>query len=265
MEIRKIEDDDIDELLNLINEHDEDDMESARHYFKNNGLSEQRVLIDENEIKATSGYEKIEGTNNTVFISWTYTKISDCKKGYGKKIFSHIMEELSDIGTVKSFIKISNYKDPKGYMPYNNAMQMYQSFGYQEELISKNFYDKGEDQIILSKYINKYSYTKNILNEKPTIRFNGIYEIEDTDGAYSFSWDVIKDSFFQKRSFSVEDLNIGIDAVKQKKGRIIFITFPSNLPLIHMPLQKAGFKYVGQLENYYENGVHELHFVRNII
>ena len=51
---------------------------------------------------------------------------------------------------------------------------------------------------------------------------------------------------------------------EEKKGRKIFITFPSNLPLIHLPLQEAGFKYIGELKNYYELGIHEMHFVHNL-
>ena len=68
----------------------------------------------------------------------------------------------------------------------------------------------------------------------------------------------------KKRSFSLEDLNIGLNDVKDLGGRKVFITFPSNLPLIHQPLQQAGFKYVGQLRDYYEEVIHEMHFSHDL-
>jgi len=36
------------------------------------------------------------------------------------------------------------------------------------------------------------------------------------------------------------------------------------LPLIHKPLQEAGFKYVGSLKNYFELGIDEMHFVHRM-
>ena len=101
--------------------------------------------------------------------------------------------------------------------------------------------------------------------EKPVIRFNGLHEIADSDGAYTFAW-VVQDSIklFGKRSFSVDDLMLGLRSVKEAGGRRVFLTFPSNLPLIHKPLQAAGFKFVGQLTDYYERGVHEFHFTHDL-
>ena len=52
-----------------------------------------------------------------------------------------------------------------------------------------------------------------------------------------------------------------MSAAHEQGARKIFLTFPSNLPLIHKPLQEAGFKYVGCLSDYYEADIHEYHFV----
>lgn len=144
---------------------------------------------------------------------------------------------------------------------------MYQSLGFKEELISLDFYDEDENQRILGLNLTEETPDEEleIQDEKPVIRFNGLYEIAETDGAYTFSW-IVEDKvkLFGKRSFTVEDLNIGIESVKYQGGRKIFLTFPSNLVLIHRPLQAAGFKFVGELRDYYEPGVHELHFTHDL-
>ena len=142
---------------------------------------------------------------------------------------------------------------------------MYESFGFECEVVSKDLYDQGEDQFIYSKNLTPIAEEEaEKLNEKPVIRFVDIFEITGTNGAYSFTWEVTKKSLFEKRSFTADDLRIGLEAVKERGGRIVFLTFLSNLPLIHSPLVNAGFKLVGELKDYYEPGVHELHFVHRL-
>jgi ribosomal protein S18 acetylase RimI-like enzyme len=145
-------------------------------------------------------------------------------------------------------------------------MQTYQALGFEEELVGKEFYDKGENQHILGLRLKERpeDAPDEITAEKPTIRFNGLFEIAETDGAYTFNWDVAKSSLLGRRSFSSEDLDIGLQAVKEQGGRKVFLTFPANLPLIHKPLQQAGFKYVGRLADYYEDGLDELHFAHEL-
>jgi hypothetical protein len=183
---------------------------------------------------------------------------------------TQLIEILQKQNARKLFVKVSNYENPELGNIYAPALNMYKSLGFKEEVTNKDFYDDNEDQIILGLELNKdanFNEEENeVAEEKPVIRFNGLHEIAETDGAFTFEWTVI-DSFklFQKRSFSVEDLKLGIDTVKNNGGRKVFLTFPSNLPLIHKPLQAAGFKYAGQLMHYYERGVHEMHFTHNLI
>ena len=261
IDIRKMAIDDVDEVVDLIETHDDDDSEDAMHDFKDNGIQYQWVILNKNKIVGTSGFRPVPETENTAFITWTYVHKNFCKKGYGNKIFQFVLDELEKNNAKKIFIKISNYEDEDGNRPYYAASRLYEKNGFNLEILSKDFYDEGEDQLIYSKDLRKNLDQVLKEDEKPTIRFENIYQISETVGAYSFSWKVIKKPFFQKRSFTKEDLLIGIDAVRKERGRIIFITFPSNLPLIHLPLKDAGFKLVGKLKNYYEIGIDELHFV----
>jgi GNAT superfamily N-acetyltransferase len=258
---------DVEDVVDVIESHDEDDADDARNDFLNNGFGTHWVAEIEGEITAISGYRQVPETYGSGWVSWTYVLENHCGKGIGKRLFKFVLEEAIEAGAQKLFIKVSNYTDEFGNNIYQTATSMYESFGFECEIVSKDFYDVGEDQLI---------YSKNLLpkldgeievekeKEKPAIRFADVYEIAETDGAYSFSWEVIDKSFFQKRSFSVDDLYVGLQAVKERGGRIVFLTFLSNLPLIHSPLASAGFKFVGQLEDYYEPGVHELHFVHRL-
>jgi hypothetical protein len=75
---------------------------------------------------------------------------------------------------------------------------------------------------------------------------------------------VVEKKLFEKRGFSAEDLIIGLQEIKKRGGRKVFLTFPGNLPLVHEPLVNAGFKFMGELASYYEPGLSELHFSHNL-
>lgn len=255
---------DLHRVLSIINDYDEDDCEAAEVDYQRDGLDGQFVLEQNDEIIGVTGYRLVPATDKTVWLSWTYICREESGKGHGKSMLDQLLNKLNTENVRKVFIKVSNYEDPDDGKIYERAHKMYRSAGFELELTNNDFYDQGEDQLIYSKAL---SYQTNddtlgeVTEERPVIRFNGLYEIAESDGAYTFSWVVEeKKKLFGKRSFSVEDLKTGLVAVKSDGGRKVFLTFPSNLPLIHQPLQAAGFKFVGELKDYYENGVNEMHF-----
>ncbi len=265
MNIRSMTKLDIDAVVNVVNSHDDDDGRDARNDFEINGTDTHWVAEVNAVIVGISGYRPVPETSGTGWISWTYVFKNNCGENIGKKLLKHTIDCALEDGAQQLFIKVSNYCDDDNNNIYSTAMKMYESFGFECEIVSKDFYDAGEDQFIYAKNLTQgLGQDVHKENEKPAIRFVDIHEITGTDGAYRFSWEVAKPTIFQKKSFTVKDLNIGLKAVKDQGGRIVFLTFLSNLPLIHFPLSETGFKFIGQLTDYYEPGVHELHFVHNL-
>jgi GNAT superfamily N-acetyltransferase len=269
-ELRTMYMSDLPQVLRIIDDVDEDDAESAEAEYQQEGFDNQFVLEVDGEVVGVTGYREVSATDNTYWLSWTYLDESVRGKGLGKGMLADILTKLRDVKARKLFVKISSYEDAEDGRVYERALKMYQSSGFETEVVSESFYDDGEDQLILglsleAKDDDESDEELKVQEEKPVLRFNGLHEIADTDGAYTFAWEV-QDSvkLFGKRSFSTEDLQLGLQSVKESGGRRVFLTFPSNLPLIHKPLQAAGFKYVGQLSDYYERGVHEFHFVHDL-
>jgi ribosomal protein S18 acetylase RimI-like enzyme len=265
MKIRPMTEEDIDRVVDTIESHDDDDAADARTDFENNGVETQWVAELDDSVIGVCGYRQVPETDGSGWISWTYVHEDHCGNGIGKKLFQHTIDHATGAGAQKLFIKVSSYIDEDGDSLYLAATKMYESFGFRREILSKDFYDDGEDLFIYSKNLFRLPEQEvEKETEKPVIRFVDIFEIPGTNGAYSFTWRVENKSFFQRRSFSEEDLQIGLNAVKERGGRIVFLTFLSNLPLIHAPLVGVGFKFVGELKDYYEPGVHELHFVHSL-
>ena len=261
---------DLHKVLDIINAHDDDDAEAAEADFHESGFEGQFVLEKDDKVIGVTGYRPVPATDNTYWLSWTYLHKAFRGQGLGKKMTSELIDKLCTQGGRKLFVKVSTYEDPEQGQIYARALKMYQSIGFELEVTSYDFYDIGEDQLILGLILRDkgdatFEDDIEVQDEKPVIRFNGLQEISETEGSYTFLWEV-KDTvkLFGKRSFSSDDLIIGLRAVKSDGGRKIFLTFPSNLPLIHKPLQTTGFKYVGQLTNYYEAGVHEMHFTHDL-
>jgi len=251
-------------VVEIINDHDEDDGEAAEAEFQDEGIEGQFVLVDDETVLGTTGYREVENCDGTYYLSWTYLDEDYRGQGLGKKMLSDVLNRLRDQDARKIFVKVSDYEE-EGVNVYAAALSMYKSFGFKVEVVGEDFYDEGESQTILGLEFKAQSEGMSIADEKPVIRFNGLFEIAETDGAYTFAWIVEKSAgFFGKRSFTPEDLELGIRSVKEQGGRKIFLTFPSNLVLIHRPLQAVGFKYVGQLKDYYEEGLHELHFSHDL-
>ncbi len=272
-ELRTMYMSDLPKVLAIIEEHDEEDGESADADFTENGLDNYFVIEVDDTVIGVTGFTEVASTDKTYWLGWTYLDESQRGKGLGKRMVSDLLEKLRVAEGRKIFVKISDYEDPDDGKIYETALQMYQALGFTLEVTNNDFYDEGENQLILGLDLSSTDNGDNdaefeaaeIADEKPVIRFNGLYEIAETDGAYSFSW-TVKDGvkLFGKRSFSVEDLQLGLQSVKDEGGRKVFLTFPSNLPLIHKPLAAARFKYAGQLQDYYEQGVHELHFTHDL-
>ena len=251
-------------VVDIITEHDEDDGEAAEAELQDEGIEGQYVLVDGDTVLGISGYREVENCDETYYLSWVYLDKRHRGHGLGKKMLGDVLDRLRDKDARKIFVKVSDF-EVDGENIYATALKMYQSFGFKIEVVGEDFYDDGESQTILGLELKPQSEDLAVADEKPVIRFNGLFEIAETEGAFTFAWTIEKSAgFFGKRSFTPEDLEVGIRSVKEQGGRKIFLTFPSNLVLIHRPLQAVGFKYVGQLKDYYEEGLHELHFSHDL-
>ena len=130
--------------------------------------------------------------------------------------------------------------------------------GFKIEIKHPNYYDKGEAQIILglrlsdtpSMITNEFIETENV-----AVQFNAVYEIAETDDAYTFGWNDEGEHLFTQ-----DDIKVGLNEVRSRKGRAVFLSFPTNFEGVSETLFSAGFKNSGILHDYYEDGIHDQHY-----
>lgn len=250
---------DIDDVVALIEMHDEDDAaEAQRFYSELNGCHGQFVLELQDEILGVTGFEAPSGCEQCYWITWTYVHPRHLNQGHGRAMLTELIDHLRQLGARKLFVKVSDYVDAHGDAVYAAALHLYESLGFAVEARHADFYDAGEAQIILGMRLAP-PRRHGIAMQHPAIQFNEIFEIAETEGAWSFGW-------HERRGrgaaapFSREDVQTGLDAVSREDARCVFLSFPSNYAGVGEALADAGFDEAGMLKDYYDDGIDELHY-----
>ena len=81
-----------------------------------------------------------------------------------------------------------------------------------------------------------------------------IDEIDECEGAYWLAWEL------DDEGSDVNGMQMIIDQVREWEGRVIFMGFPSDLQNAEEFVTRARFKRDGQLRDFYEDGVDQVHF-----
>lgn len=253
--LREMQSDDISQVIAIIESHDEDDAEAAEAgYQVAGGTYDNYVYEVDGEIIGVTGFSVPPGCEQTYWLSWTYVNDKHVNQGHGRKILTEIIDLIKEKGARKLFIKVSDYVDPEDGAIYAAALHLYQSLGFTIEITHKDFYDEGEAQMLLGLRL-KDEISTPIEDDHCNVQFDGIFEIGETDGAYSFSWHDEGEN-----PLTPDDIQTGINAVRDDGARAIFLSFPSNFTNIEAPLLESGFSSAGTLSDYYDDGVHEKHY-----
>ena len=254
---------DIDDVVAVIDSHDEDDAEEAKSGFSGiGGCMDMYVIRHEGKIIGVTGFSTPPSCDQTHWLSWTYVHDDYTNQGFGKKMLNELIALLKEQYGRMLFIKVSDYVDEDeeegdGAI-YAAALHVYQELGFKIEFTHPDYYDGGEAQICLSLRLSEAPSMIadiDVPKEDVAVQFNSVFEIAETDDAYTFGWHDEAEEAFNK-----EDVIVGLDNVRKDEGRAVFLSFPSNYNGIKEPLLAAGFKESGKLHDYYEDGIHDQHY-----
>jgi len=264
IQLEEMQTEDIDAVLSVIESQDDDDAEAAEPGYRAiGGCLDQFVIREKGKIIGVTGYLTPPACEQTYWLSWTYVDAEHANQGYGRKMLNALIAHLKEKDARMLLVNVSDYVDDEpeegddGAI-YAAALHLYQSLGFKIEITHPDYYDKGESQIVLGLRLSEVPamiMESDIPQENIAVKFKAVYEIADTDDAYSFAWDDEGEQIF-----SVDDVSIGLDDVRDKEGRVVFLSFPSNYSQVAELLISAGFKKSGVLPDYYDDGIHDQHF-----
>jgi len=256
--LREMQPEDIRPVFEVIESHDEDDAEEALSgYQEIGGIIDNFVMEANGKVIGVTGYATPPGCDDTHWLSWTYVHDDYANQGNGRIMLGELIQHLKDMNGRMLFVKVSDYVDEEDGAIYAAALHLYKSLGFEEQIVHSDYYDEGESQTILGLRLKDISTSSHlsIESEDCPVQFNALFEIAETEGAYSFGWDEEGDSVF-----SAKDVTIGIQQARKDNARAIFLSFPQNYSKVSETLIASGFKYSGTLKDYFEDGLHEDHF-----
>lgn len=257
MKLRPMRQDDIGSILGIIRQHDEEDFELAREVYGEGGLEDQYVLAEDEEAKGVTGFEYIDGTDNSYWLTRSFLYPQLQERGLAPSMIQELLGILFEMGARKVFVNTSDSLDSMKAAKRREEIEWYESLGFRLELNYKDYYQAGESRFTYGRRVGRL-YVSRPTFEPDTrgLDLVDVSEIEETLGAYVIEWDYADDA----EMFSVNDLNKQIKRAERLDGRCIFIGFPSNLPHAAEVLNEAGFRQCGRLIDFYEDGIDEIHY-----
>lgn len=105
------------------------------------------VLMDNGNIIGVIGYSLDRYETRNYWLGWFYVHSKYQGKGFAKKLLRYVIQKLKSKGVRRLFVDTSSYEF------YNKALTMYLNNGFRIEAVIRDYYGRGEDQIILSKTV----------------------------------------------------------------------------------------------------------------
>jgi len=222
------------------------------------------VLTEEDKVVGVTGFRAIDGSQRRAWLSWTYLHADYQGQGMGKSMLNDLLDILRGYDVQKVFVTTSDYIDPETGPLYQKAIELYQAVGFEQEMTLPDYYEAGETQLYYGLHLTETDEVE-IEEEDVSIVFNNLGPIDDAEGVYGIGWETkaaSRFSFGKKKvtQFTVEDCQVAVDRAREWEGRAVLVAFPSNVPSIQEPLQGAGFAQIGQLKDYYQDGLHKVFF-----
>lgn len=151
--IRTMTSADIDAVVAIIRSHEEEDgrlAESYYHEFFESGEQSPRqhnvvaVAGDTGEIAGVAGwYPDKYDWPGILWLNWFYVREPHRGHGVGTLLLQHVIENVQRLNTHKLYV------DTSSDTAYGNAVRLYQRFGFKEEGRLVDYYEIGEDFLIL--------------------------------------------------------------------------------------------------------------------
>ncbi|CAM2011450.1 GNAT family N-acetyltransferase [Acanthopleuribacter pedis] len=269
--LRPMRAEDIDRVLEIIYDHDEDDAATAEYTYRESGLTDKFVLVHEDDILGTTGFNAVEDTDRTYWLSWTYLDDDYQGKGYGRLMMEGLFDILQARSARKIFLTTSDYQDEEDGDIYESARAFYVALGFVEELRHKDFYAPGETMIYYGYRFPGLAEAEPVSeaeqaeekelgeDEEPLIPgalITGISEIPETKDAYGLEWRYTQDGTY----FDAAMIEKVLAKAREWNARTLFASFPSDLEAIEALLGPKGFKQHGRLVDFFEDGIDDCHW-----
>jgi ribosomal protein S18 acetylase RimI-like enzyme len=153
MTIREMRPDDLDAIVAIIADHEEWDEPYARTYFedyfhrvnaKNAAMESNYVAeVDDHPIGVCGFAPPKFPSDDVLWGTWFYVQEQHRRTGAGAALVRHALDSVKAKGIRKIYLETSSNQI------YSTAVEMYRSLGFEVEGTLKDYYDEGENLLIM--------------------------------------------------------------------------------------------------------------------
>ncbi|MCH9808776.1 MAG: GNAT family N-acetyltransferase [Alphaproteobacteria bacterium] len=257
--VRPMHSSDIARVLEIINDHDEDDAEEARESFRES-IDGMYVAVDNGRIVGVTGAVADEEADGIYWLSWTYVDERERRQGIGLYLVDGLVHHLQQNGARKMFISTGDYVED-GRDIYAEAKAFYRRLGAVEELSVADYYEPGEARHVYGlDLVPPDQYAK--VDPVGDLVFDGLFGAPECDDGAALTWHEYQEGSEDDDQDGAEVLAGLIDEARREGARFIVAAIPSDLAEgASKGLVQAGFQNAGTLKDYYQPGVDQVHWV----
>lgn len=248
-------------VLDIIEQHDEDDAEEAYQSLQDDHEG-MFVLSKGGTIIGVTGAVADPHVEGVCWLSWTYVDEAHQGQGFGRMMFDQLRSMLEESGVRRLFISTSDYMED-GVDLYAKAKAFYKAMGAELELKINDYHGEGETRYIYGLDVPVLDFNappKPLGSDAPQgeLHFNGFEPLPESEDGVGLEW-VEKVEDEPLSPVPLETLKV---QAKQEGTRFILAAPPSLFERsVEAELREAGFQKLGKLKDYYEANIDQVHWV----
>lgn len=241
-------------VLAIIQETDEDDATAAQGALSESRCAGMFVLMDRGEVIGVTGASPAEGSDDAMWLSWTYLTAARRGEGLGRFMIDELLRDLDKAGIRKIFIASSDYEED-GVSIYEDAQRFYKHLGAVEELRVPDYHARGEAQIVYGLENPRVEKTAGPPPEPLAgVAFAEPVRAPETEDVAALHW--------RESGPGVQGLDSAMRAAAG--ARAIVTALPQDVSdYAEGHLLAAGFKLVGALPDFHDVGFAQVWWMRD--
>lgn len=241
-------------VLEIIAGSDPGEVDDARADLKQRTQG-MFVYEDAGRVVGVTGYEPAPETDRTYWLSWTaLDPLYLSRPAVGVAMLHELLEKLVEQNARMVFADLGEQGSAGA------LRRVYEQAGFVEELRHERFYSPGEAMSVLSVRLQiGYEPEDAADADERGIEIDDWDEIEETDDAYGLEWRYAEDG-----GASRSDLEEAVEEIAGEDGRLVLLAIPSVAAQGRRLAESCGFRLAGGLKDYYEDGIDEWHFRRDL-
>lgn len=120
------------------------------NYFSQDPPPDDEVVyvgVLDGKIAGVIGYYRDRYETGNYWLGWFYVDQKKQKGGNGRRLFKRVVRELKKNGVERLYVYTSSHEN------YIDALIFYLKNGFRIESVIRDYYEEGEDQIVLCKFL----------------------------------------------------------------------------------------------------------------